>query len=240
MSRQGQHQSAISFFLAGLLVGLMIIGGGWGEAHGQTAGATPTPSGARMSIEKTANRANARPGQNVVFTIRVQNIGNAPARNVVVRDDVPAAFEIINATSSAGTATVSGPTVAVAIDELNPGQTVIVTVVTRLRPDATGELSNTAQVTASDTAGVQLPPQRATATLSAGVEDGDDASGGAANGNDRSGSAGANGAEDDANRPRAQLSNTGIDADLQWTLFVLGLGFLLAGSVLFFRARKTA
>lgn len=238
MRSQGQHRFATSFFFAGLLAVLLSLGGGWGDAYGQTAGPTPTPADVALSIAKSVDQPTAQPGDTVVFTIRVQHVGNAPAQNAVVQDDIPSAFELLSASSSAGTVAVSGPTVRVTIPQLNPGETVIITVTARIRPDARGSLSNTASVTAIGVSGVQLPPQTATAGLSVSGESGADDSAG----NDEDGASGVvrSGAEaDNGTGLKSQLSNTGVDAGLQWPLFIIGVLFVIAGSVLFARSRKT-
>jgi uncharacterized repeat protein (TIGR01451 family) len=220
MSHQRQRSFAMSLLLTGLLVTLMSFGGGWGQAYGQTAGPTPTPRRATISVTKTVDNPRPSPGATVVFTIRVQNVGDTPARNVVVQDNMPGAFEILDVATTAGTATVSGPAVRVDIPQIDPGATVVITIRARLRPDARGELVNV--VIVRDTDGV-FGEQRARATL------------GVAESTDEQQIT----PPTSAQVPRAPLSNTGADSGLQWSLLLLGLLLMAAGSVVFWRARAT-
>ncbi|HEX6292765.1 MAG TPA: DUF11 domain-containing protein [Herpetosiphonaceae bacterium] len=210
----------MSLLLMGLLVTLMSFGGGWGQAYGQTAGPTPTPRRAALNVTKEVDNPRPRPGETVVFTIRVQNVGDTTARDVIVQDNMPGAFEILDVTTSAGTATVRGPTVRVEIPQIDPGATVVITIRARLRPDARGPLINV--VIVRDATGA-LDEQRAEAALAvagAAAEASDPPSGG-------------------PQVPRGPLSNTGADSGLQWSLLLLGLLLMIAGSVVFWRARAT-
>jgi uncharacterized repeat protein (TIGR01451 family)/LPXTG-motif cell wall-anchored protein len=246
MSHQRQRSFAMSLLLTGLLVTLLSFGGGWGEAYGQTAGPTPTPGRtAVISVTKEADNPRPRPGAIVVFTIRVQNVGDTPARNVVVQDNLPGTFEILDATTTAGTATVRGPMVRVDIPQLNPGASAVITIRARLRPDARGRLVNTVIVRATNVAGEAIAEQQAEAALdvdeSAGTEP--TAPGGGAqnpgdsggNTGDNSGSAPGGGAQN----PRGSLGNTGADSSMQWWLLLLGILLMAAGSTIYWRARRT-
>ncbi|HEY0733677.1 MAG TPA: DUF11 domain-containing protein [Herpetosiphonaceae bacterium] len=221
MSHQRQRSFAMSLLLTGLLVTLMSFGGGWGEAYGQTAGPTPTPRRASLSVTKEADNPRPQPGDTVVFTIRVQNIGDVPATDVIVQDNVPGTFEILDATSSTGTVTVQGQTVRVQIAQLDPGATAVITIRVRLRPDAQGRLVNIVIVRQGNSASEE---QRAEAVLD--VADSSDDGGQAAPTATPQG-------------PRSSLGNTGADTSMQWWLLLLGLMLIAAGSAIYWRARAT-
>jgi uncharacterized repeat protein (TIGR01451 family) len=225
MSYQRQRSFAMSLLLTGLLVTLTSFGGGWGQAYGQTAGPTPTPRRATLSITKEVDNPRPRPGETVVFTIRVQNVGDQPARDVVVLDVMPPAFEVLDATTTAGTASVRGPTVRVDIPQIDPGATVVITIRARLRPDARGRIVNIVIVRDANAA---LGEQRAEAILEVS-DTADDAQPGASPAMPGTGAQG----------PRGSLGNTGADAGMQWWLLLLGLALMAAGSAIFWRSRST-
>jgi uncharacterized repeat protein (TIGR01451 family) len=225
MSYQRQRSFAMSLLLTGLLVTLTSFGGGWGQAYGQTAGPTPTPRRATLSITKEVDNPRPRPGETVVFTIRVQNVGDQPARDVVVLDVMPPAFEVLDATTTAGTASVRGPTVRVDIPQIDPGATVVITIRARLRPDARGRIVNIVIVRDANAA---LGEQRAEAILEVS-DTADDEQPGASPAMPGTGAQG----------PRGSLGNTGADAGMQWWLLLLGLALMAAGSAIFWRSRST-
>lgn len=222
MSHQRQRSFAMSLLLTGLLVTLMSFGGGWGEAYGQTAGPTPTPRRAALSVTKEVDTPRPQPGATVVFTIRVQNIGDVPATNILVQDNVPGTFEILDAGASTGSVTVQGQTVRVQIAQIDPGATVIITIRARLRPDAQGRLVNVVIVRQGNAA---IDEQRAEAVLD--VSDAADD-----NGQPAAPTATPQG-------PRSSLGNTGADTGTQWWLLLLGLMLIVAGSAIYWRSRAT-
>lgn len=222
MSHQRQRSFAMSLLLMGLLVTLMSFGGGWGEAYGQTAGPTPTPRRAALSITKEVDNPRPQPGATVVFTIRVQNIGDVPATNVIVQDNVPGTFEILDAGASTGIVSVRGQTVRVEIAQLDPGATVVITIRVRLRPDVQGRLVNVVVVRQGNAA---IEEQRAEAVLDV------------ADSADDSGQPAAPTATPQG--PRSSLGNTGADTSMQWWLLLLGLMLIAAGSAIYWRTRST-
>jgi uncharacterized repeat protein (TIGR01451 family) len=51
-----------------------------------------------LAVTKTANRNEARPGQQVVYTLKVENRGTLPASGVVLTDRLPEHLEFVSAT----------------------------------------------------------------------------------------------------------------------------------------------
>jgi large repetitive protein len=63
---------------------------------------TVTPQIADLSLTKTADNPNPNVGQNVTFTLTVDNAGPSAATNVQVRDILPASLQFVSASGSIG------------------------------------------------------------------------------------------------------------------------------------------
>lgn len=70
----------------------------------------PPPATADLQVTKTASRERVRPGEDVTFTIRVTNIGHGSTTDILVVDEIPAGFRIVD------------PLPLVDINPLIPGQ----------------------------------------------------------------------------------------------------------------------
>ena len=92
----------------------------------------PTP---RLTIIKTASQTELMPGDLVTFVIRVCNVGDATAENVVVSDALPSELEVISASASQGPAIIVGNGVRAEFGDLLPGACAELTIVARVRPD---------------------------------------------------------------------------------------------------------
>lgn len=92
----------------------------------------PTP---RLTIIKTASQTELMPGDLVTFVIRVCNVGDATAENVVVSDALPSELEVISASASQGQAVIVGNGVRAEFGDLLPGACAELTIVARVRPD---------------------------------------------------------------------------------------------------------
>jgi uncharacterized repeat protein (TIGR01451 family) len=86
-------------------------------------------------------------GQNLTYTLTVQNTGTAPASNVVVTDTLPGGVTFGSATSSQGSCA-GTTTVTCNLGSLAGGATATVTIV--VQPTANGTLTNTAQVSMTE------------------------------------------------------------------------------------------
>jgi uncharacterized repeat protein (TIGR01451 family) len=100
---------------------------------------TPAPSSTLTQsdpfITKVAEPPFAIPGEVVVWKITVMNPGSTPVNNVEVVDNLPNQVQIISASATGGTVTTSGQTVRWSKPVLNPGESVTITVTTRVRSD---------------------------------------------------------------------------------------------------------
>lgn len=238
MSRKHHGRLIVSLLIVGVLFGLAGWGGSWGRVYGQTSGPTPTPGSAVLAVSKTVDNPSPRRGQTVTFTIRIQNVGGTAARNVVIRDVMPGMFDVLNATTTKDQAQVRGQTVTVEASEIVPGETVIVTIETRVRNNAQGRAENVVVVRYQAVAGATgsagggevlttEQEQRATAVLGVSEEAVDD-------------QAPATDEQGGASGPGSQLSPTGMDPATQWPLLLAGLLLIATGGLIFVRVRKTS
>jgi uncharacterized repeat protein (TIGR01451 family) len=124
---------------------------------GTTITVTPPAPTYDLGISKTVEPPNALPGGAVTWTITVTNTGSAPLTGVTVTDPVDPAFfsEIISATTSKGTVFITGLNVTFNIGDLAVGESATMTLVTRIRDDATGTGTNTATATANEVDGIR-------------------------------------------------------------------------------------
>ena len=127
------------------------------------ASVTITPTIADLSLTQTANLTAPNVGQNVIYTLVVENAGPDAASNVVVRDLLPAGMDFVNATPSQGSYdAVSGRwTVGSVSPGVTPSLQIEVTVV------APGSKSNTAEIIAAD----QYDPNSQPGNGNAGEDD---------------------------------------------------------------------
>jgi uncharacterized repeat protein (TIGR01451 family) len=84
-------------------------------------------------ITKTAHPPFALPGELVTFTFTINNPGAVPANDIIAIDPMPTEVEILSATAPSGNVTVSGQQVSFQKDILQPGESVTVTIETRIR-----------------------------------------------------------------------------------------------------------
>jgi uncharacterized repeat protein (TIGR01451 family) len=149
----------VIYSLLTLGLGLITLGfgGTWGKAYGQTAGPTPTPGTtiSPVSINKTVNPSNGVPNDIITFSIQVRNNESQPQTNVVVTDRILDFLEIVSVTTTKGAVTINGQDIRVDIGTLEPGETVTITITTRIRPTAQpGDTGiNVADVTSTNPSG---------------------------------------------------------------------------------------
>ncbi len=95
----------------------------------------PAPIRLDPTIVKLVDPAFAQPGEDVRWTIVVTNSHSVAVNNVTFVDNFPSQLEIINASAdnAVGSLVVNGNTVTYSIVVINPGQSVRVSVLTRIR-----------------------------------------------------------------------------------------------------------
>jgi uncharacterized repeat protein (TIGR01451 family) len=113
---------------------------GTASSPDSTATATPervpAPGAPRLRISKSSSASEGVPGDFVTFTLTARNDGGSAAQNVTISDSVPGFLEIYNVKTTKGIASNSGQTVTVRLDSLEPGESVEVTILVRIRDDA--------------------------------------------------------------------------------------------------------
>jgi uncharacterized repeat protein (TIGR01451 family) len=112
---------------------------------GEEPGPTETPEGKHEYtdpvIVKSSDPTEARPGEEVTFTLHVINKGNIAAVGVVVTDDIPAYLEILEVTATQGEITIDGQRVTVYIGTMGPEFEVSIVIRTRVRPETPAPLT---------------------------------------------------------------------------------------------------
>ena len=107
----------------------------------------PPPPTANLSITKTDAPDPATAGSNLSYTITVINNGPNTATGVAVTDTLPANVGFVSSSASQGTCTGTS-TVTCNLGTLSNGASAVVSIV--VTPNAAGNLSNTASVTATE------------------------------------------------------------------------------------------
>jgi uncharacterized repeat protein (TIGR01451 family) len=113
-------------------------------------GSAAQPGSANLKITKSDNPDPVRAGQQLTYTIGVENLGPSPATGVTVTDNLPKGVDLVSASGPGGACAAQGGKVTCAIGSLNPigvnyggspaGATIVVV------PRAAGTIRNTATV----------------------------------------------------------------------------------------------
>lgn len=98
-----------------------------------------------LKVEKTVNNANPDIGTNVLFTIKVFNLGNIQATNVVVEDQLPNGYQLVSVNVPYGSWNAPYWTLPV----ITPGMMFPMTITAKVLP--TGQYNNTATASADQT-----------------------------------------------------------------------------------------
>jgi len=115
---------------------------------------TPTRTGTitpNPGVTKGISPSSAKIGDKLTITLKITNNGSASATNVVVKDSFNAYsyLDIYNLTTTKGTRNITGRTAIVNVGTVEPGETVIITIVIRVNASAAGitQPCNTADIT---------------------------------------------------------------------------------------------
>ncbi|HEY6771590.1 MAG TPA: hypothetical protein VI035_03960, partial [Solirubrobacterales bacterium] len=134
-----------------LAAGLLAASGGAGAA----------PGDADLALTKSDSPDPVTAGDNLTYTIKVQNPGMLPATETKVTDKLPAGVDFISATG--GVCERAGDTVTCDLGQVNAASTATVTIIVKTKK--AGTLSNTASVASPD----DLVPQNNSATATTTV-----------------------------------------------------------------------
>ena len=94
-----------------------------------TTTVTPPPP-TDLTLTKTSAASTVSAGDNIVYSLNVQNIGGAAAENVVATDPLPPEAIFSSCTVTTGTCSVSGTTVTALLGTLAAGTNTVVTITT--------------------------------------------------------------------------------------------------------------
>jgi len=114
------------------------------------AGSAPAPVTANLQIKKTDSPDPVHVGQQLTYTISVEDLGPSPATGVTVTDNLPKTVDLVSATGPSGACAVQGGKVTCTVGSIKPigvnygGAAATVTIV--VVPRSTGTISNTATV----------------------------------------------------------------------------------------------
>jgi len=108
------------------------------------ATATPTPlpdeptadTGDWLVLVQSSSSSTALPGADLAFTLQLTNPGPEELLDVRVEDDLPAPLLLQDVSVNGGQVEIVGSRFTVTLDRLAPGQTVIITVLTRVASSA--------------------------------------------------------------------------------------------------------
>ena len=100
-----------------------------------TSTPAPSPSSPSLTLTKTVDQTEVFPGDSVTFVIRVCNVGDVAADNVVVSDALAPELEVVGASVSQGVAVIVGNGVRAEFGALIPGACAELTIVARVRDD---------------------------------------------------------------------------------------------------------
>jgi uncharacterized repeat protein (TIGR01451 family) len=138
--------------IAGTALTLIVVGavlsGGAGAAPGDTD----------LALTKSDSPDPVTAGDNLTYTIKVENPGTLPATDVTVTDHLPGGVDFISATG--GVCQRAGDTVTCDLGQVNAATTATVTII--VKPRKAGTLSNTASVASPED--IVLANNSATAT----------------------------------------------------------------------------
>jgi uncharacterized repeat protein (TIGR01451 family) len=123
-----------------------------------TGGAGATPGDTDLALTKTDSPDPVTAGDNLTYTIKVQNPGTLPATEVTVTDDLPSAVDFVSATG--GVCQRTADKVTCDLGQVDAAMTATVTIV--VKTTKAGTLSNTANVTSPED--IVLTNNSATAT----------------------------------------------------------------------------
>ena len=100
---------------------------------------------ADLSISKQSQPDPVIAGERLTYTLAIQNTGPSIATGVVVTDDLPLGVNLVSATSSTGTCSITDPVIC-NIGGMNVSDDVVVTIVVDVDPFTSGLLVNSATV----------------------------------------------------------------------------------------------
>lgn len=131
----------VSVSLGALMLAVLALAG---------VGSAAQPGTANLQIKKTDSPDPVRVGQQLTYTISVEDLGPSPATGVTVTDNLPRRVDLVSATGPSGACAAQGGKITCAVGSVKPigvnygGAAATVTVV--VVPRSSGTIRNTATV----------------------------------------------------------------------------------------------
>ncbi len=105
------------------------------------------PSFVDPAVAKTSDLTQARVGDVITYTITVTNHGNQNATNVRIVDALPAILDVVSASASRGTVTITGRVVEVNLGNVSPNEVIKITIAARVNATGQPPIVNTVRLT---------------------------------------------------------------------------------------------
>jgi uncharacterized repeat protein (TIGR01451 family) len=131
-------------------------------ALGLSGGATAAPGDTDLALTKSDSPDPVTAGDNLTYTIKVQNPGTLPATEVTVTDDLPGGVDFVSVTG--GLCQREADKVTCNLGQVDADTTATVTIV--VKTNKAGTLSNTASVTSPEDLVLENNSATATTTVS--------------------------------------------------------------------------
>jgi uncharacterized repeat protein (TIGR01451 family) len=127
---------------------------------------------ADIGVTKGVSLTTASPGDQLTYTIVVNNTGPSTALGVTVTDVLPTGLTFVSGTGPGGAAlSATGQTVTVNVGTLAPAASQTFTIIAQIANDFTGTLSNPVTVATTTGEGANTAPNTATATTTVTLTD---------------------------------------------------------------------
>lgn len=104
----------------------------------------------QLDVDKSSDPSVVHPGEEFEYLISVRNGGDSDAENVMITDEMPSVFEIVDVNIEKGECSVDGQTISCTIDKLDPDEIVEMIVTVRASVDAYPDVYTNYVVTSSD------------------------------------------------------------------------------------------
>jgi uncharacterized repeat protein (TIGR01451 family) len=83
-------------------------------------GTAAQPGAANLKITKSDSPDPVRIGEQLTYTVGVENLGPSPATGVTVTDNLPKGVDLVSATGPSGSCAVQGAKITCPVGSLNP------------------------------------------------------------------------------------------------------------------------
>ncbi len=118
-------------------------------SNDRATSASTVAASADLAVAKKVGPTTLTAGADAVYTVTVTNLGPSTARDVVVRDQVPAGLTIVSATAAGATCGISDQLVTCTQSSLVLRSSIVLRLAVTVDPGASGTISNSAVASAA-------------------------------------------------------------------------------------------